>query len=133
MYREDQETELKVELTKDIKKEIVAFANTNDGTIYIGIDDNGKIIESSFVNEFKNSENRVIFKVNDTSNLPISNAIEIKKNSFVINGDKNEVAKIVKQLVKSNIEIYEIRNDEISLEEAFLKKTGGPRANINKK
>ena len=87
--------------------------------------DNGKIIESSFVNEFKNSENRVIFKVNDTSNLPISNAIEVKKNSFVINGDKNEVAKIVKQLVKSNIEIYEIRNDEISLEEAFLKKTGG--------
>ena len=52
--------------------------------------DNGKIIESSFVNEFKNSENRVIFKVNDTSNLPISNAIEVKKNSFVINGDKNE-------------------------------------------
>ena len=44
MYKEDQETELKVELTKDIKKEIVAFANTNDGTIYIGIDDNGKII-----------------------------------------------------------------------------------------
>lgn len=44
MYREDQKTELKVELTKDIKKEIVAFANTNDGIIYIGIDDNGNII-----------------------------------------------------------------------------------------
>ncbi len=39
IYKEDQETELKVELTKDIKKEIVAFANTNDGTIYIGIDE----------------------------------------------------------------------------------------------
>lgn len=44
MHREDQETELKVELTKDIKKEIVAFANANNGTIYIGIDDNGKIV-----------------------------------------------------------------------------------------
>ncbi len=44
MYNEDQKTELKVELTKDIKKEIVAFANTNDGTIYIGIDDDGKIV-----------------------------------------------------------------------------------------
>lgn len=44
MYVEDQENELKVELTKDIKKEIIAFANTNDGTIYIGIDDNGKVI-----------------------------------------------------------------------------------------
>ena len=31
-------------LTKDIKKEIVAFANTNDGTIYIGIDDSGNVI-----------------------------------------------------------------------------------------
>lgn len=44
MYIEDQKTELKVELTKDIKKEIVAFANTNDGTIYIGIDDSGNVI-----------------------------------------------------------------------------------------
>lgn len=44
MYIEDQKTELKVELTKDIKKEIVAFANTNDGIIYIGIDDSGNII-----------------------------------------------------------------------------------------
>ena len=44
MYKEDQKTELKVKLTKDIKKEIVAFANSNDGTIYIGIDDNGNII-----------------------------------------------------------------------------------------
>ena len=44
MYNEDQKTELKVELTKDIKKEIVAFANTNDGTIYIGIDDDGRIV-----------------------------------------------------------------------------------------
>ena len=44
MYKEDQENELKVELTKDIKKEIVAFANTNKGTIYIGIDDNGNVI-----------------------------------------------------------------------------------------
>lgn len=44
MYNEDQETELKVELTKDVKKEIVAFANTNNGTIYIGINDDGKIV-----------------------------------------------------------------------------------------
>lgn len=44
MYIEDEFTELKVELTKDIKKEIVALANTNGGRIFIGIDDNGKII-----------------------------------------------------------------------------------------
>ena len=44
MYRENQKIELKCKLTKDIKKEIIAFANTNDGTIYIGIDDDGTII-----------------------------------------------------------------------------------------
>lgn len=43
MYTENEYTELKRELTKDIKKEIVAFANSKGGTIYIGIDDNGKI------------------------------------------------------------------------------------------
>lgn len=43
MYKEDQKNELKVELTKYIKK-IIAFANTNDVIIYIGIDDNGNII-----------------------------------------------------------------------------------------
>ena len=95
--------------------------------------DNGKIIESSLVNEFKSNENRVIFKVSNTSNLPITNAVEIKKNSFVINGDKKRVAQVVKELVNANIDVYEIKNDEVSLEEAFLKKTGGLRANTNKK
>ena len=36
--------ELKSILTKDIKKEIIAFANTNGGKIYIGIDDKSNII-----------------------------------------------------------------------------------------
>ena len=37
MFEESQFTELKLKVTKDLKKEIVAFANSNDGTIYIGI------------------------------------------------------------------------------------------------
>lgn len=44
MYVEDEYTELKMELTKDIKKEIIAFANTKGGKIYIGIDDDGNVI-----------------------------------------------------------------------------------------
>ena len=36
--------ELKRELTKDIKKKIIAFANSKGGTIYIGIDDNGNVV-----------------------------------------------------------------------------------------
>ena len=44
MYVEDEYTEVKIELTKDIKKEIIAFANTKGGKIYIGIDDGGNVI-----------------------------------------------------------------------------------------
>lgn len=44
MYTENEFVELKRELTKDIKKEIIAFANSKGGTIYIGIDDTGKIV-----------------------------------------------------------------------------------------
>lgn len=43
-FIENENTELKRELTKEIKKEIIAFANSGGGTIYIGIDDNGKIV-----------------------------------------------------------------------------------------
>ena len=43
MYIENEYTELKSELTKEIKKEIIAFANSKGGTIYIGINDDGTI------------------------------------------------------------------------------------------
>lgn len=44
MYQESETIELKRELTKNIKKEIVAFANTKGGTIFVGVDDDGNII-----------------------------------------------------------------------------------------
>lgn len=40
--RENESTEFKREYTNDIKKEVVAFANTKGGKIYIGRDDNGE-------------------------------------------------------------------------------------------
>lgn len=45
MYQEMAEVELKRELTDLIKNEIVAFLNTRNGTIYVGVQDNGKIYE----------------------------------------------------------------------------------------
>lgn len=41
---ESETVELKEIYTSDLKKEIVAFANTNGGTIYIGVQDSGDII-----------------------------------------------------------------------------------------
>lgn len=42
-FLESEVVELKLEYTSDIKKEITAFANTDGGTVYIGISDDGKI------------------------------------------------------------------------------------------
>lgn len=41
---ESEAVELKETYTIDLKKEIIAFANTNGGSIYIGVRDDGKII-----------------------------------------------------------------------------------------
>lgn len=42
--KENINIELKREYTNEIKKEVVAFLNTCDGTIYIGVEDNGKVV-----------------------------------------------------------------------------------------
>lgn len=44
MFSENMNTEFKEVYVSDIKKEVIAFANTEGGTLYIGISDNGKII-----------------------------------------------------------------------------------------
>lgn len=43
-YIESEKLELKVQYTNEIKKEIVAFLNTDGGTLIIGVDDNGNVI-----------------------------------------------------------------------------------------
>ncbi len=43
-FKQTIQTELKVKLNESVKKEIIAFANTDGGKIYIGVDDDGKII-----------------------------------------------------------------------------------------
>lgn len=42
-YVENETTELKSIYVDDIKKEIIAFANTFGGTIYVGVEDNGHV------------------------------------------------------------------------------------------
>lgn len=43
-FLESMNVELKEILTSELKKEVVAFANTCDGTIYIGVNDKGEVI-----------------------------------------------------------------------------------------
>ena len=43
-FQENETTELKQTIVDDIKKEIIAFANSNGGSLYVGISDDGEII-----------------------------------------------------------------------------------------
>jgi ATP-dependent DNA helicase RecG len=43
-FRESETVELKRVVIDDIKKTIIAFANSDGGTLYIGVEDNGEIV-----------------------------------------------------------------------------------------
>ena len=43
-FRESEVIELKAQIVADICKEVIAFANTRGGTLYIGVEDNGNVV-----------------------------------------------------------------------------------------
>ena len=49
MLYESERIEYKSQLIDDIYKEVIAFANTDGGVIYIGIDNKGALIGIGFV------------------------------------------------------------------------------------
>ena len=42
MLFESEKVEFKSQMLEDLYKEVIAFANTDGGIIYIGVDDQGK-------------------------------------------------------------------------------------------
>ena len=86
-YEESDRIELKREMIKDLDKEIIAFLNTQGGTIYIGVDDNGNVIgipqklkddydekiSAILTNNIKpNSKNNVTFSYDEDNVLVIN-------------------------------------------------------------
>lgn len=89
--------------------------------------ESGVILETSEVAKFKDSGNKYLFKVSSTKDLDIEGIYDISENEFFYNGEKENIAKVIKILVKKNIDVYEVKMQELTLEEAFLKKTGGKK------
>jgi len=90
---------------------------------------NGNVIESTGMEQLKaNAQVSYQFVVDDTQKLSniLSDKAEIKnKTEVAINVTYEQVPEVVKLLVKNDIKIYGIYEKQMSLEDAFLKKTGG--------
>ena len=50
-FLESETVELKLDYTDSIRKDIIAFANTSGGIIYIGIADDGTVVGVSSVDQ----------------------------------------------------------------------------------
>ena len=85
--------------------------------------DKGSVIDSSSVKDILKNENKYLFKVNSTKNIKNKNIYNVTDTSFSFNGHQDEVAKLIKELVNKDILIYEVKEEELTLEEAFLRKT----------
>ena len=89
---------------------------------------NGEVIEESNIKDLKNKLTNSIyfFEVSNTDKInKLYKDAKILDDGFEIKINKEEVTNIIENLIKNNIEIYQIYKKDISLEEVFIKKTGG--------
>ena len=89
---------------------------------------NGVVIDRDNIKKFKkNKESEYIFEVDSTSkvNKVLKNIRIINDNMFGKITERDKVPDLIKTLIDNNINIYEVRLKELTLEEAFLNKTGG--------
>lgn len=108
-------------VSSHILSELDSFCNK------IAIIQNGKIIETNDISKIKeiNNEEVYLFEVSSTNKLPIEKIIIISDTEFKITTSKENIPDIINTLVKNNIKIYKVHEEQMSLEEVFLKKTGG--------
>lgn len=91
---------------------------------------NGKVIENTSMDDLKSKSNgdEKIYSVeiNDTKLLEdAENITIIDENKFTLSAKKDDIPAFIEKLVEKNIKIYEIKEEKVSLEDAFLKRTGG--------
>jgi len=94
----------------------------------VAIIDGGKLIKVDDLNNTVNVNNQYIFKVSDIVKslglLKNKCICDISNNSLIIQYDY-EISDIVKELINNEIEILSFSKKEDTLEEEFLKITGG--------
>lgn len=88
---------------------------------------NGVVIETDNINKFKSNEENssYIFDVSEIKSFDNVEFEKVSNNEVRVFATKNDIPGIVKKLVENEILVYEVRKEVLTLEEAFLKKTGG--------
>lgn len=125
--------ELLVELAKKEKMAILIsshnLAELDNLCNKVCIIKNGKIIETSDISDIKKQKDKQfkIFEVNDINKMKelYPEAIKVNKNQCKLDIAKEEIPEVIKKLVENQIKIYEVKEEEKSLEQAFFEKTGG--------
>lgn len=85
---------------------------------------NGSIVEENTIDKIKREEESYyIFEVDKV--IDINNNIKLSDNKFKIKIDREDIPMFINILIKKDIKIYAIYEEKLSLEEAFLKRTGG--------
>jgi len=89
---------------------------------------NGEVIDQKKMKDFrKTKESEYIFEV-DNIDL-IKNVVDkydvIGEKRIKFKIEKNDIPDMIEKMIKNNIKIYEVTARNMSLEEAFLTKTGG--------
>lgn len=85
----------------------------------------GEVISKISSKDINENINEYYFSVSDTKDIDLENVTNKTDNSFTLTVEKENINNIIKGLMKKNIQIYEIVLKKISLEQAFLEKTGG--------
>ena len=96
----------------------------------VSIIKNGVIVETSDLETVKkeSSEGNYIIEVDDArkARMTIGDLSTALDNTHIqIHSERDNIPFIVKKLVLQDVKIYSIKEDVISLEDAFFKKTGG--------
>lgn len=88
---------------------------------------NGVIIDTLNIEELKKDSNNsyYIIEVEDTNSIDIDGLEIINSKELKASVSKEEISEIIKKLVKNKTNIYTVTKKTITLEEAFLQKTGG--------
>ena len=128
-----QVRELIVKLSKEEKMAIMISSHNlseiENVCNRICIIKNGVVVEESNIEDLKKetSNNEYIMEVDKTNAIKeiIQKNVQINNNKVTIEAEREEIPEIVNKLVENKIKLYSITENTLSLEDAFLKKTGG--------